>query len=277
MLISILVISSRLCKNDFIDSINRQRLEEDRKEATRQGNYEVAEQLKLKIAELKLNLSFTKKNEVNMKHQTELQSLEELFRRETTELESWFDNQVTTLQEKSKSLEEKLNLKHQKEMEELYNYLDQKLPKAVKYSKKYIDLKNQETNLAKQQNYKEAILIRKKCEELDRIDTEKFNQDKTDKIKSQSIKTANKHLNEKNALKKKIELEFEELSKRKLTQLNTLHLKYKNRRTELIAQQKGEQTLCENNNLLKAKTTTGKIKSRQHIFNETFSSYNKKR
>lgn len=206
-----------------------------------------------------------------------MQSLEELFRKESQELESFFEGKIQVLQEKSKNLEEKLNYKHQNEMEELYNFLDQKLPKVVKYSKKYIDLKNQEINLAKQQNYKEAILIRKKCEDLDRIDTEKFNQEKTEKIKSQSIKTANKHLNEKNALKKKIELEFEELSKRKITELNTLHLKFKNRRAELVAQQKVENILTENNNLLKARTTTGKIKTRQHLFNDTFPSYSKKK
>lgn len=212
----------------------------------------------------------TKKRELSIKHQTELQSLDEIYKKEAEELEMEFETKFMSLQEKSKTSEEKLNQKHQQEMEELYNFLDQKLPRIVKYSKKYLDLKNQEINLAKQQNYKEAMLIKKKCELLDKIDTDRFNQEKTEKIKSQSIKTANKHLNEKNALKKKIEMEFEELKIRKNTLTQTLYLKYKNRKAELESQHKTEAILCENRNMLKAKTTTGKIKTKQHIFNQTF-------
>lgn len=207
---------------------------------------------------------------MSIKHQTELQSLDELYKKEAEELEMDFETKFMTLQEKSKISEDKLNQKHQQEMEELYNFLDQKLPRIVKYSKKYLDLKNQEINLAKQQNYKEAMLIKKKCEMLDKIDTDRFNQEKTEKIKSQSIKTANKHLNEKNALKKKIEMEFEELKIRKNNLTTTLYLKYKNRKAELESQHKTESMLCENKNMLKAKTTTGKIKTKQHIFNQTF-------
>jgi hypothetical protein len=168
------------------------------------------------------------------------------------ELELRFENEFNELEGKSKLLEEKLNEKHQNEMEELYNFLDMKLPKIVKYSKKYLDLKNQELNLAKQQKYKEALLIKKQCESLDRLDTDKFNKEKTEKIKSQSIKTANKHLNEKNALRKKIEVELEVLKKKKIQMTNTLILKYKNRRSELELQQKAETHLSENKNKLKA-------------------------
>ena len=57
--------------------------------------------------------------------------------------------------------------------------------------------------------------MKKKCEELERSIFERFNQDKTEKIKFQSIKTANKHLNEKNALKAKAEIELEIIRKEK--------------------------------------------------------------
>lgn len=168
------------------------------------------------------------------------------------ELEMKFEMEFNELENKSRLQEGKLNEKHQSEMEELYNYLDMKLPKVVKFSKKYLDLKNQEENLAKQQKYKDAMLIKKQRENLEKVDKEKFNSEKTEKIKSQSIKTANKHLNEKNALRKKIELELDELKKKKIMMTNTLILKYKNRRSELELQQKAELHLCENNSKYKA-------------------------
>ena len=156
-----------------------------------------------------------------------MNSLEGLYKKEYEELEMIYNNKFNELQNKSKQMEENLNQKHEKEMERFYINLDEKLPKEVKFSKAYLDLKNQEMNLAKQQKYKEAMYIKKKREKIEIEDTERFNKEKTEKIKSQSLKTANKHLNEKNALKKKIELEFEELKKDKQKKLEVLILKFK--------------------------------------------------
>ena len=149
-------------------------------------------------------------------------------------------------------MEESLTAKQSKEMEELYNYLEQKLPKQVKYSKYFLDFKSQEENLVKQQRFKEAVLIKKKLDSLNKIDSEKFNKDKYEKIKSQSVKTANKHMNEKNSLRKKIEIEYEVMKKEKQVQLEKLLLKYKNRKTELENQQRQEMLYIEKERLLKA-------------------------
>jgi len=181
-----------------------------------------------------------------------MNSLEGLYKKEYEELEMIYNNKFNELQNKSKQMEENLNQKHEKEMERFYINLDEKLPKEVKFSKAYLDLKNQEMNLAKQQKYKEAMYIKKKREKIEIEDTERFNKEKTEKIKSQSLKTANKHLNEKNALKKKIELEFEELKKDKQKKLEVLILKFKNKKAELEIQQKMETHITDNKNLFKA-------------------------
>ena len=260
-----------------------QKLEEDRKESSKQGNYEIAEQLRVKVEELRVALDITIKRELQQKHSEEVNKIEYIFKSEVEELEMRYDNGFQELDAKSKAQEEKIVEKHQNEMEELYNYLDMKLPKIVKYSKKYLDLKTQEMNLAKQQKYKDALLIKKECEGLDKLDTKRFNKEKTDKIKSQSIKTANRHLNEKNAFKKKIELEFEELKKRKEIELNTLLLKYRNRKNELENQQKQEQIIYGNKYKLKASksiilinlvTTKNKIRSKQYLFNTSHTNFN---
>ncbi len=66
------------------------------------------------------------------------------------------------------------------------------------------------------------------------------------------MKTAQKHLIEKNSLKKKVEIEIEVMKKEKASGLETLVHKYKNRKFDLELQQKQEKLLNDNNNLFKA-------------------------
>lgn len=186
------------------------------------------------------------------KHQSEINSLEQLFKKELEELEIRFENEYTELDAKTRNFEEKLNEKHKNETEKLHHLLEEKLPRNVKYSKRYLDLKSQEINLAKQQKYKEALLIKKQCEALDMEESYKFNKDKKEKRNFQLIKTDNKHMNEKNTFKRKMENEFEQLKKKKIELTNILIHKYKNRRSELEIQQRAELHLCENKHKLKA-------------------------
>lgn len=181
-----------------------------------------------------------------------MSNLEALYKKEYEELEIIYNNKFYELEMKSKQLEEGLNLKHQEEIKIFYASFDEKLPKKIKYSRKYLDLKNAELNLAKQQKYNEALIVKKKCDDVEIEDIKRFNSEKTEKLKNQSIKNANKHLNERNALKRKIELEYEELKKEKQKQLEILIMKFKNKKAELESQQKMEKIVTENRNLLKA-------------------------
>lgn len=160
-------------------------------------------------------LSSTRKKELSSQQGEELQALESNYHKEYQSLESAYAEKFLELELKSKSLEDDLNSKHTREMEHLYNYLEQKLPRNIKYSKSYFNLLNQEKNLANQHNFIQACIVRKKRQECEKRDEIKFNNDKSEKIKSQSIKTANKHLNEKTALKRKMQIEFEVLQKQK--------------------------------------------------------------
>ena len=136
-------------------------------------------------------------------------------------------------------------------MTNLYEFLEEKLPKNVMFSKQYLETKNMSENLVKCGKFKDAASMKKKLTDIEKQDTEKFNKDKYEKIKSESIKTANKHMNEKLTLKRKIDIEFEILKKERQKNLETLLLKYKNRKLELEKQQRQELTYLENENLLK--------------------------
>ena len=226
-------------------------MEEDRIKESLKGNYAYAEELRLKIEELKNVIDITQKRELSRKHQLQMNQLEELYKKEFEELVLLYGNKFSELEAKSHQMEENLNIKQQNEMGSLYESLDEKLSKKVKYSKKYLDLESQEKNLAKQQKYKEAILVKKLKDEIEIEDTKRFNKYKTDKIKRESLNTANKHIFEKNLLKKKIESEYEELKKDKEREVQILVLKFKNKKSELELQQKMESHIKENKNLFK--------------------------
>jgi len=100
--------------------------------------------------------------------------------------------------------------------------------------------------------FKEASLVKKKLENIEKADNLRFNKEKTEKVKAQSMKILKHQLNEKNALKMKIEAEYELMKKQRKTSFENLINKFKNRKFELELQQKQEKLLFENENILKA-------------------------
>jgi hypothetical protein len=88
---------------------------------------------------------------LEFQHLSEMENLEGSYKREIDEYNSEWDAKFNELEERSKVLEEALKEKHAKEMDELYNFLEQKLPKNVKYSKEFLSLKSQEESLCKLQ------------------------------------------------------------------------------------------------------------------------------
>ncbi len=86
-----------------------------------------------------------------MQHHSELENLEQAYRREVEEFNQEWDSRFQDLEERSRAQEDAMKEKHTKEMDDLYIYLEQKLPKNIKYSKEYLNLKNQEENLVKLQ------------------------------------------------------------------------------------------------------------------------------
>lgn len=231
--------------------MNREKLEIEKTESIKASNYDYTDQINQKIDEMKKSLSQERKKQLIMQHNIEVDSLDNSYKAELEDFNISWDERFAKLEDKSKTMEDSLNEKHDDQMKKLYEYLENKLPKNVKFSKAYLDARNQEENLVKLGRFKEASQLKRKLEELERADTDKFNKEKYEKIKSESVKTANKHMTEKTALRKKIETEFEILKKERQTNLERLLLKYKNRKGELENQQKQELNFLENENLLK--------------------------
>jgi hypothetical protein len=64
-----------------------------------------------------------------------------------------FNNKFLELDEKLKKQEDDLNEKHAKEMEDLFNNMEDKLRTSLKHSKQFFELKKQEEGLVKRQKY----------------------------------------------------------------------------------------------------------------------------
>lgn len=91
-----------------------------------------------------------KKKDLNYQHSSEMLNLEENYNREIVELNIKWDALFNELNEKAKKMEESLNIKQKNEMETLIIQLDEKISKQIKFSKEYLDLKQCEYNLVKQ-------------------------------------------------------------------------------------------------------------------------------
>ncbi len=90
-----------------------------------------------------------------------MQNLEDNYNREINEINQKWENYFNEFNEKAKKLDDENTFKHKSEMEEYISYLELKLPKQVKYSKEYLDLKQSEFNLVKQERYHNHFIINK--------------------------------------------------------------------------------------------------------------------
>jgi hypothetical protein len=116
-----------------------------------EGKYLEAESVKNRVNELKQNMSGQKKRDLTSQHNSEMQNLEENYNKDIEEMNQKWEVLFLEFNEKAKKLDEEMNARQKGEMEELMALLDMKLPKLVKFSREYLDLKQSELNLVKQE------------------------------------------------------------------------------------------------------------------------------
>lgn len=124
-------------------------MEEEKAYNIKTGNYDQAEELKIKVEELTKKLKLKKRKDLEIHHFNELDNLEVTYKRELDNFNNYWDQQFHDLEEKSEKLEKELIEKHKQDMDSMLNNLENKLPKTIKFSKEYLELKSQEENLIK--------------------------------------------------------------------------------------------------------------------------------
>ena len=87
---------------------------------------------------------------------------------------------------------------------------------------------------------------------MERIETDKHIKERNEKFKIKTDQLMHKQNLERNALKQKLDTEYEMMKKQKDEETQNLIHKYKNRKMDLELQHNQERNLSENESLLKA-------------------------
>lgn len=95
-------------------------------------------------------------------------------------------------------------------------------------------------------------MLKIKCDNLEKAETDKFLKERNEKIKLKTDQLTQKHFAEKNTLKSKLDTEYEIMKKEKDDEMTKIILKFKNRKLDLEMQQKQEKKFSENENLQRA-------------------------
>jgi hypothetical protein len=107
--------------------------------------------VKQKINELKNNINGQKKKDLTSQHAEEMRNLEESFNNEFIKCNEEYEEKFQKFQQNASTSEGNLEAKHKRDMEALIEELEQKLPRVVKFSREYLDLKQSEMALVKQE------------------------------------------------------------------------------------------------------------------------------
>ena len=148
-------------------------------------------------------------------------------------------------------MEDELALNQNSKLEELINDLTSNYP-PIKFSSEYLNLRQIEKNLVKQERYQEANYYKSKCDKLEKEETERYNKERSDKIHKKAEALGLKFENEKKVLREKLDRNFELLKVQRDKELKQITSKYKNRKTELNCIHKKQRNINENDNLLRS-------------------------
>jgi hypothetical protein len=205
----------------------------------KEKRYDEADTIQTRINYLKKASVERKKRDLSAVHANEMDSLEQTYRKEVDEFNEIWDKKFSDFEEESANWEEQLRGKHAKETEEFEANIEKKLVKpGGKQSKDLLQLKALEDALVKQERYKEAHHIKKKVDNKERDDSERFDREKNEKVLTVTENLKAKQALEYNALRQKIETQTEVLRKDKEHGFTNLLNKFKNKKFELELQQK---------------------------------------
>ncbi|MCQ2815880.1 MAG: hypothetical protein MJ252_01315 [archaeon] len=207
-------------------------LEQEKERLVTEGKYIEANEIKKKLTALKANKTTKQKKTISNKEKKHSEKLVELYTEEYDALIQSWEEKIKTFVEKYQENEEKLEKEHARQMEEYVENLMNKYP-SIKFSRAYLEMKNTELKLAKQERFKEAEFYKKKCEKQEQKELEEYNNKKTISIQKKAEGLSIKQENEKKNLTEKFEIKLELMKKERDADIEKLDMKYKNLKNEL--------------------------------------------
>ena len=233
------------------DQLLLMQLIQEKEKLVSEGKYLEANEIKAKIDKLRNSNRNMRKETLNLIQNKQSEELEENYNSEYQRISDMWDNRLLSFIENGNKIEDELAQNQISKIEELINNLTSNYP-TIKYSKEYLNLKQIEKNLVKQERYQEANYYKSKCDKLEKEETEKYNKERNDKIHKKVEALGLKFENEKKVLREKLDRNFELLKVQRDKELKHITNKYKNRKNELNGIHKKQRIINGNDNLLRS-------------------------
>ncbi len=233
------------------DQLILMQLIQEKEKLVSEGKYLEANEIKSKIDKLRKSNRNMRTQTLNLIQNKQNEELEENYNQEYQKLSDLWDNKLLSFIENGNKMEDELALNQNSKLEELINELTSNYP-PIKFSSEYLNLKQIEKNLVKQERYQEANYYKSKCDKLEKEETERYNKERSDKIHKKAEALGLKFENEKKVLREKLDRNFELLKVQRDKELKQITSKYKNRKTELNGIHKKQRIINGNDNLLRS-------------------------
>ena len=236
-------------------------LMEEKEQLVQQGKYLEADQIKIKIEQMKKGKNTEKIGNLHENQVQERKNLENDYETERKELEEKWDKKIQEFVEKGKKEEKELVETHNKKMEEYISKLTAEYPR-IKYSTEYLNGRVQENKLAKQERYKEAAQKKLINDKMQQQENEKYESERSENINKNAETLGIKQEQDLNVLRARLARIYDKLVVKKDKELETLDNKYKGKKQELIGTQMRLMNISEDVNKDRAWEGSNRIKKK---------------
>ncbi|CAD8127137.1 unnamed protein product [Paramecium sonneborni] len=217
-------------------------LYDHQKSCEKAGKYLEADQAKKRLGELKKDLDSKNKYEVKDRHTNEKQEIEKAHLEEFNQFNEFWDQKMVEFDQEAQRVKEQVLQRHDEELKQFTDELENSIPVKPKDSAELLSLRKTEESLARQENYQEAHITQQRILSMERDEYEKWNQQRSCKIRNLILQLKQKQSTELSALQQRIISGQEEQRKIRSQELEKLLQKYQNVRKELSSQQNQEIT-----------------------------------
>ena len=223
------------------------KLMEEKEQLAQQGKYLEAEQIKLKIEQMKKGSNNQKIGSLHENQVQERKNLENDYESERKELEEKWDKKIQEFVEKGKKEEKELVETHNKKMEEYISKLTAEYPR-IKYSTEYLNGRVQENKLAKSERFKEAAQKKIINDKMQQKENEKYELERSENINKNAETLGIKQEQDLTVLRARLARIYDLLMSKKEKELETLNNKFKGKKQELVGVQMRKMNITEDAN-----------------------------
>ncbi|EAR90957.2 hypothetical protein TTHERM_00145620 (macronuclear) [Tetrahymena thermophila SB210] len=196
------------------------------KQCQSESKYVEAEMAKQRVKELKILLEKRTKEDIKSRHSREMSEIQKAYLEEMDQFNGFWDKKVFDYDENSNKVEKELIQKQEMEMDSFIKDLEKSLDIRPKDSTELLNLRKVEAELAKNEDYMQAHIIKQKIYQVEREEIEKYQFERQKRMKNLISQLKIKHSTELQALQKRIQAGKEEQVKLRSIEFERLLQKF---------------------------------------------------